>query len=705
MPTLQRARTLAVGGLRAVVTGDPAARRRVIDPLRARLRPTPLTGADPLVSGYARGAEQIGVDDLVATGHRTRSALLRDAARLLAERTGAPSWRAGWAELLVTSGDADLARTGSAVFRELVDDGHAGALTGRQCLLHAHTLLARQTEAGEGAAVLAAQLPLLTALGDDERLDLETDLAHPSITGDRDAWLELLTRRWRDAGMLVPRLLTDAELAAVVGPESVAAFGDDLDVYDRVGPDADELAARRAGLRERVREATGRDVDPDDLPLVSVVVTAYRPGPWLATALRALLDQTWSRLEVLVVDDASGPDFTDEIARIAALDPRARVITRERNGGAYRARNLGLAQAQGEFLAFLDADDWCHPERIERQVLPLLADPEVVATHALAIRASEDLRLAWLGYPAVRHNAAGLVMRRSTHERVGSFDDVRKSADSEYNARIEAVTGQVPPMVTPPLQITRLRSGSLSRSDFGVGWGIGARLAYRSAYKAWHRQLATARTKGELPPVAAGADVPQDLVLDWATRHGESDPERDSAPGRPFTAPHAWISTRPLAPFDVLVVDDAADTMADPRELRDVLDELLDLDVRIGLLHRENPARLRLYRKGLLPAVRRLVDHADDLVQVHPEEPVEAAVTWVRRAEALSVGRPAPDLTTGEVVVSTPSGARTHLVEPAWTRSAVEAELVTWGVPAGSALWLPEDEARARVHQRAEEMR
>lgn len=705
MPTLQRARTLAVGGLRAVVTRDPAARRRVVDPLRARLRPTPLTGADPLVAAYARGAEQIGVDDLVATGHRTRSALLRDAARLLAERTGAPSWRAGWAELLVTSGDPELTRTGSAVFRELVDEGHAGALTARQCLLHAHTLLARQTEAGEGAAVLAAQLPALTQLSDDERLDLETDLAHPSTAGDGEEWWALLTRRWRDAGMLVPRRLTDEELAAVIGAESVAAFGDDLDVYDRVGPDPGELAARREGLRERVREATGRDIDPDDLPLVSVVVTAYRPGPWLATAIRALLDQTWSRLEVLVVDDASGPDFADEIARVAALDPRARVITRERNGGAYRARNLGLAQAKGEYLAFLDADDWCHPERIERQVLPLLADPSLVATQALAIRATEDLRLTWLGYPAVRHNAAGLVMRRSTHDRVGSFDDVRKSADSEYNARIEAVTGQVPPMVTPPLQITRLRSGSLSRSDFGVGWGIGARLAYRSAYKAWHRRLATARTKGELPPVAEGADVPQELVLDWATRDGESDPERESAPGRPFTAPHAWISTRPLAPFDLLVVDDAADTMADPTELRGVLDELLDLDLRVALLHRENPARLRLYRKGLLPAVRRLVDHADDLVQVHPEEHVEAAVTWVRRAEALSVGRPAPDLTTGEVLVTRPTATRTHRVDPAWTHAAVESELATWGVPEGSALWLPEEEVRARIHHLAEEMR
>lgn len=694
MATLQRARTLATGGLRAVLSGDPAARRRVIDPLRARVRPTPVTGLDPLLAGYVRGAEQIGVDDVVATGHRTRGALLREVAGALALRTGAPSWRAGYAELLVTSGDAELVRTGSAVLRELVDEGQAGQLTGRQCLLHAHTLLMRQVEAGEGAAVLAEQLPRLTPLTDDERLDLETDLAHPAITGDRVTWWRLLTRRWRDAGMLVPRLLTDAELAEVVGEESVAAFGGRLDDYDRVGPDRAELELRRAGLAQRASEATGRSIETADLPLVSVIVTAYRPGPWLASTIRALLDQTWGRLEVLVVDDASGPEFAAEIARLAALDPRARVITRERNGGAYRARNLGVAEAKGEFIAFLDADDWCHPERIERQVLPLLADPDLVGTHALAIRASEDLRLAWLGYPAVRHNACGLVMRRTTRERVGTFDDVRKSADSEYNARIEAVTGQVPPMVTPPLQITRLRSGSLSRSDFGVGWGIGARLAYRSAYKQWHRQLATLRTRGRL----AEAD------LEWATRHGESVPDRVEAPGRPFTAPHAWISTHPLAPVDVLVVDDAADTMADPTELHGVLDDLRDLDLRVGLLHRENPARLRLYRKPLLPAVRQLLDLAEDIVQVHPEESVEAAVVWVRRPEALSAGRPAPLLATGHVVVSEPTQTRTHRVDPAWTRAAVMAELASWGVADDAVTWLPEASAEARVHHLAKEI-
>ncbi len=710
MASLQRARSLAAGGARAVLTGDPAARRRVIDPLRARVAPTSTAGLDPLLAGYVRGAEEIGVDDLVATAHRTRSALLREVARVLSERTGAPSWRAGWAELLTTSGDAGLARTGSAVFRELVDDGHADQLTARQALLHAHTLLLHQVEAGEGAAVLAAQLPQLTQLSTDEQADLATDLAHPDITGDAATWWPLLTRRWLDAGMLVPRLLTDDELAEVIGTEAVAAFGDDLPVFDRVGPDRAELAERRAGLAGRLAEATGRRTDVANLPLVSVVVTAYRPGAWLATAIRALLDQTWTNLEVLVVDDASGPEHTDEIARLTALDPRARVITRERNGGAYRARNLGVAEAKGDYLAFLDADDWCHPERIERQVLPLLADPDLVGTHALAIRGDEELRLMWLGYPAVRHNACGLVMPRSTRKRVGTFDDVRKSADSEFNARIEAVTGQVPPMVTPPLQLTRLRSGSLSRSDFGVGWGVGGRLAYRLAYKSWHRYLASVRAKGMLPGQPDGTaeypgGPPPGLDLEWATRHGESVPSRLRATGRPFAAPHAWVSPHPLPPVDLLVVDDAADTMVDPAELRDVLERLRGNGLRIGLLHRENPARLRLYRKPVLPLVRDLLDSVDDVVQVHPEEHVEAGVTWVRCAEALSVDRPAPDLATGTVIVTRPTGTRTHRVDPAWTRAAVEAELQTWGIPAGSARWLPEQDAEERVHQLMKETR
>lgn len=710
MPTLQRARSLALGVLRALLTGDPTARRRMVDPLRARLRPTPVTGLDPLLAGYVRGAEQVGVDDLVATALRTRSTLLREAARELAERTGAVSWRAGYAELLTTSGETDLVRRGSAVFAELVDQGHGDQLSVRQALLHAHTLLQRQIDTGDGAEVLRAHLDRLTQLDPDAVADLRTDLAHPSSTGDQEAWWALLTRRWREAGMLVPRLLTGDELRAVIGEPSLAAFPDGPPLYDRVGPDPQELAARRAGLPQRAGAALGRSVQTADLPLVTVIVTAHRPGPWLTTAIRSLADQTWPNLEVLIVDDASGPQYTEEIARAAALHPRARVVTRVRNGGAYRARNAGLAQAKGDYLAFLDADDWIHPERIERQVLPLLADPDLVATHALAIRTTEDLRLAWLGYPTVRPNAAGLVMPRATHERAGAFDDVRKSADSEYSARIKAVTGRDALLVTPPLQLTRMRLGSLSRSDFSAGWWAGSRLAYLSAYRAWHRHLGCVRDRGELPGQPGGTaeypdGPPPDLLLDWATEVEEADPDEPRPTARPFAAPHAWQTTRALPPFDVLIVDDAADAMAGRDDLVGAIAGLRGLGphLRIALLHRENPARLRLVRKPLLSDLRQVLDHDHHVLEVQADEHVDATVTWIRRPEALSVARPAPDLQTRHVVVTEPTTTRTHRTDPAWTRAAVEAELVTWGVPAGSAIWLPEACAEARVHHLLEE--
>lgn len=260
-------------------------------------------------------------------------------------------------------------------------------------------------------------------------------------------------------------------------------------------------------------------------------------------------------------------------------------------------------------------------------------------------------------------------------------------------------------MVHPPLHLTRLRKGSLSRSDFGVGWGVGGRLAYRSAYKAWHRHLTSLRQAGRLPDRGSDPEEPPRADLEWSVRGGESDPDRLHAVGRPFAAPHAWVSSHPLPALDVLVVDDAADTMVDPGELADVLERLRASGARVGLMHRENPARMRLSRKPLLPRIRALLDSADDVVQVHPEEHVVAAVMWVRCPEALSVGRPAPDIAAGTVIVAEPPRKRTHRVDTAWTRPAVEAELETWGVAPGSALWVPRAAAEERVHELMEEIR
>jgi succinoglycan biosynthesis protein ExoO len=97
---------------------------------------------------------------------------------------------------------------------------------------------------------------------------------------------------------------------------------------------------------------------------VSVVVPAHNVAPWIAQAIGSVLRQTEPNLELLVVDDAS----TDaSVAAIAAFaDPRLRLLRNATTLGAARSRNRAIAEARGEWIALLDADDWWAPDRLGR---------------------------------------------------------------------------------------------------------------------------------------------------------------------------------------------------------------------------------------------------------------------------------------------------------------------------------------------------
>ena len=110
--------------------------------------------------------------------------------------------------------------------------------------------------------------------------------------------------------------------------------------------------------------------------LISVVVPAWRAEKTLAATLDSILSQTWRELEVLVVDDAS-PDGTLALAQsYAAKDPRVRVIAQPENGGVSKARNRGVREARGEWIALLDSDDLWMPEKLERQMALAAQHPE-----------------------------------------------------------------------------------------------------------------------------------------------------------------------------------------------------------------------------------------------------------------------------------------------------------------------------------------
>jgi Glycosyl transferase family 2 len=116
-------------------------------------------------------------------------------------------------------------------------------------------------------------------------------------------------------------------------------------------------------------------MEGSEAPLVSAIIPAWNAEETLAETLRSVAAQTYSRLEILIVDDGS-TDGTAEIAsRFCETDGRARLIRKE-NGGVASARNRGIAESRGEWVAPIDADDLWHPTKIEKQVAAALQAPE-----------------------------------------------------------------------------------------------------------------------------------------------------------------------------------------------------------------------------------------------------------------------------------------------------------------------------------------
>ncbi len=98
-------------------------------------------------------------------------------------------------------------------------------------------------------------------------------------------------------------------------------------------------------------------------PLISVIVPVYMAEAYLDRCVQSILKQTWDPFELILVDDGSPDHCPDMCDRYAERDSRIRVIHKE-NGGLSSARNRGIQAAAGEYLHFVDADDWLEPDAI-----------------------------------------------------------------------------------------------------------------------------------------------------------------------------------------------------------------------------------------------------------------------------------------------------------------------------------------------------
>lgn len=236
-----------------------------------------------------------------------------------------------------------------------------------------------------------------------------------------------------------------------------------------------------------------------DGPKISVVIPYHNAADTIETAIASMTGQNWRNVEILAIDDRSDDDGPAIVRRLGETDNRVISLANERAPGVYGARNSAISAATGDFVTFLDADDWSPGERLARQMASL-------GSHALAI--SNHIRMDDAGrpvapriFPLVRPVPITMFLRRETLLAAGPFDEVATGADSEMFARLEMLRGKAAVVRDPAvLLVARWRSGSLSQDREGGLLGL-ERYRYRAEWMFRHAGLEAPR----LPAQQGGA--------------------------------------------------------------------------------------------------------------------------------------------------------------------------------------------------------
>ncbi|ANL30170.1 glycosyltransferase family 2 protein (plasmid) [Rhizobium phaseoli] len=193
-------------------------------------------------------------------------------------------------------------------------------------------------------------------------------------------------------------------------------------------------------------------------PLVSVVVPAFNASPYIERTLRSAVQQTYANLEIIVVNDGSTDDTARLVEKMAAVDPRIRLLSTS-NRGVAAARNTGIEASSGLYVAFLDADDLWHRTKIEKQVNALhRLSQDWAAVYVLhhIINRDDEIVCSYgshvaRGYIYARHltfkyvaNGSALLVRREVALEIGGFDSSYASAgiggceDLDFELRLAA---------------------------------------------------------------------------------------------------------------------------------------------------------------------------------------------------------------------------------------------------------------------------
>lgn len=233
---------------------------------------------------------------------------------------------------------------------------------------------------------------------------------------------------------------------------------------------------------------------------ISIIIPAYNVAKLIHIALNSLLKQSIQNLEIIVVDDYSPDNTVEVVSRFAEKDSRIKLIKKEKNEGAYAARNTGLKYATGDFITIHDGDDWSHSQKIETQLREILENPSAVASVSYLIRSYKDISPinggSLLSMKFLMMNSSSLLVRKSVFDKLGGWDSVRVAGDSEFLWRIEKVYGKenvirVDPKVPFSIALSNETSLTGNSTTHVKTINFGLRRTYREAFEWWHANAET----------------------------------------------------------------------------------------------------------------------------------------------------------------------------------------------------------------------
>lgn len=223
----------------------------------------------------------------------------------------------------------------------------------------------------------------------------------------------------------------------------------------------------------------------DEFPTISVVIPCYNAERWISATLRSVLSQNWPNLEIIVVDDGSS-DRSAELVRTQFPDVK---LLKQKNSGVAAARNMGIAHAKGDWIAFLDADDIWLPDKLRLQWNMLHSNPCAKMAYSSwqvwkCLDPFPDQKLladlsdrntvteiydgpsGWI-YPELLADChvwtSTVLIHRSLLEQIGTFDE-RLRIGEDYDLWLRASRHTPILRVSLPLALYRMHPYSITKS-------------------------------------------------------------------------------------------------------------------------------------------------------------------------------------------------------------------------------------------------